>query len=263
MDPNLCKMLNHLSLEQLAIYLKIDLKKIQDLYSELSEDNEFLGEINEQIQSSRKFYQKAIFKHEELDSIDWMAIQRIILYILVRLYKPAVCLETGVFYGGNTCFILNALRRNNFGELISIDLPANEIKSNERHFLVGDGENIPDKLDSGFLIHESLKNRWNFIRGDSLQEIPKIKKEIDLYIHDSEHSFQFIKKEMSLIWEKLSKKATIVADDLDWSNGFFSFCVDKKIYPLIITDNGKSGLRARTGIVRLGHDLEKQKEVVG
>ena len=84
-----------------------------------------------------------------------------------------------------------------------------------------------------------------------------------MYIHDSEHSFQFIKKEMSLIWEKLSKKATIVADDLDWSNGFFSFCVDKKIYPLIITDNGKSGLRARTGIVRLGHDLEKQKEVVG
>jgi hypothetical protein len=44
------------------------------LYSELSEDNEFLGEINEQIQYSRKFYQKATFKHEELDSIDWMAI---------------------------------------------------------------------------------------------------------------------------------------------------------------------------------------------
>ena len=100
---------------------------------------------------------------EELDSIDWMAIQRIILYILVRLYKPAVCLETGVFYGGNTCFILNALRRNNFGELISIDLPANEIKSSERHFLVGDRENIPEELDSGFLIHKSLKDRWNFI----------------------------------------------------------------------------------------------------
>lgn len=68
---------------------------------------------------------------------------------------------------------------------------------------------------------------------------------------------------MSLIWKKLSTNALIVADDLDWSNGFFSFCVDKKIYPLIITDNGKSGLRARTGIVKLGHPLEKRVEVVG
>ncbi len=263
MNPNLCKMLNHLSLEQLSKYLDIDLKKIEELYSELLEDSQFLGEINEQIQSSRKFYQNAIFKHEELDSIDWMAIQRIILYILVRLYKPAVCLETGVFYGGNTCFVLNALRRNNFGELISIDLPANKIESSERHFLVGDGEDIPQELDSGFLIHKSLKSRWNFIRCDSLQEIPKIKNVVDLYIHDSEHSFQFIKKEMSLIWNKLSEKAIIVADDLDWSNGFFSFCVEKKIYPLIITDNGKSGLRARTGIVKLGHRLEKRPEVVG
>ena len=68
---------------------------------------------------------------------------------------------------------------------------------------------------------------------------------------------------MSLIWKKLSTNALIVADDLDWSNGFFSFCVEKKIYPLIITDNGKSGLRARTGIVKLGHPLEKRVEVVG
>ena len=263
MDPELCKILNHLSLEQLSKYLNIKLENIEEYYSELLEDKEFLTEINEQIQSSRKFYQNAIFKHEKLDSIDWMAIQRIILYILVRIYKPSVCLETGVFYGGNTCFILNALRRNNFGELISIDLPANEIKSTKRHFLVGEGENVPQELDSGFLIHKNLKKRWNFIRGDSLKEIPKIDKKINLYIHDSEHSFQFIRKEMSLIWNKLSNDAIILADDLDWSNGFFSFCVEKRIYPLIITDNGKSGLRARTGIVKLGHSLEKRKDVVG
>jgi predicted O-methyltransferase YrrM len=238
MDPNLCKMLNHLSLEQLSGYLNISIEKIEDYYKELLEDEEFLKEINEQIQSSRKFYQNAIFKHEELDSIDWMAIQRIILYILVRLFKPEVCVETGVFYGGNSCFILNALRRNNFGELISIDLPSSEINSEERHFLVGDQEDVPKELDAGFLIHESLKKRWKFIQGDSLKEIPKIEKKIDLYIHDSEHSFQFIKKEMSLIWNKLKRDAIIVADDLDWSNGFFSFCVERKIYPLIITDNG-------------------------
>ena len=263
MNPNLCKTLNHLSLEQLSQYLNIELKKIEEYYSELLDDSSFLIEINDRIKQSRKFYQNAIFKHEELDSIDWFAIQRIILYITVRIYKPSVCVETGVFYGGNSCFILNALRRNNFGELISIDLPSKQITSDQRHFLVGDKEDIPKELDTGFLIHESLKERWNLIRGDSLKEIPKINKNVDLYIHDSEHSFHFVQQEMSLIWKKLSDNAIIVVDDLDWSNGFYGFCVEKKIYPLIITDNGKSGLRARTGIVKLEHPLEKRVEVVG
>ncbi len=263
MDPNLCRTLNHLSLEQLSKYLNIELKKIEEYYSELLDDSNFLNEINDRIKESRKFYQNAIFKHEELDSIDWFAIQRIILYILVRIYKPSVCLETGVFYGGNTCFILNALRRNNHGQLISIDLPANNITSNQRHHLVGDSENIADGLDIGFLIHENLKIRWSLIRGDSHKEIPKIDKQIDLYIHDSEHSFHFIREEMLLILPKISENAVIIADDLDWSNGFFSICVEKKLYPLIITDNGKSGLRARTGIIKIGHPSEIQRDIVG
>jgi len=263
MDPQLCRTLNHMSLEQLSQYLNVKYSVIEEYYSELLNDDEFLSEINEQIKYARKFYQKGICKHEKLDSIDWMAIQRIILYILIRLFKPNVCLETGVFYGGNTCFILNALRRNNHGQLISIDLPANNIKSDLRHHLVGDSEDIADGLDVGFLVHENQKKRWSLIRGDSLKEIPKIKTQIDWYIHDSEHSFNFILKEMSLVWKKLSKNSIIIADDLDWSNGFFGFCVEKKLYPLIITDNGKSGLRARTGIIKLGHPSEQEKDIVG
>ncbi len=263
MDAHLCRALNHMSLEQLAMYLNVKLDKIEGYYTELLKDEEFLAEINEQIHYARKFYQKGICKKEMLDSVDWMAIQRIILYILVRLFKPTVCLETGVFYGGNTCFILNALRRNKHGHLISIDLPSNTIKPIQRHHLVGDTEDIPLGLDIGFLVHESQKKRWQLIRGDSHQEIPKIKKPINLYIHDSEHAFHFIRKEMSLVWKKLSKNAVIIADDLDWSNGFFSFCIEKKLYPLIITDNGKSGLRARTGIVKLGHPSGRHKDVVG
>lgn len=263
MDPNLCRTLNHLSLEQLAGYLGIELKIIEGYYTELLNDNDFLDEINEQVHNARGFYQKGVFMREALDTVDWLAIQRIILYILVRLFRPTICLETGVFYGGNTCFILNALRRNNHGHLISIDLPANTIKSSRRHHLVGDTEDIPPGLDVGFLVHESQKKRWQLIRGDSLVEIPKIKKKIDLYIHDSEHSFHFIRKEMSLVFKKMTKEGLIVADDLDWSNGFSSFCVEKKLYPLIITDNGKSGLRARTGIVKIGHPSSKRPDFVG
>src|SRR3989338_6858404 len=101
MEPELCRSLNLMSLELLASYLEVKHEVINSLYQELLEDREFLNELNEQLTKSRVLYQKGIFRHEELDSVDWMSIQRIVLYILVRLYKPAVCLETGVFYGGN------------------------------------------------------------------------------------------------------------------------------------------------------------------
>lgn len=263
MDAKLCRSLNQMSLEQLAGYLQIKPAKIDKLYQELLDDHQFLEEINKEITQVRKFFRKAIFRHEKVDSVDWFAIQRILLYVLIRMYKPSVCLETGVFYGGTTCFILNALRKNRHGHLISIDLPANFIEPDQRHHLVGDSEYVPESLDVGFLVPEALKKRWTLIKGDSLKEIPKIKGKIDFYCHDSEHSYDFIKTEMNLVWGKLSKDGIIMADDLDWSNGFFSFCVEKKLFPLLITDNGKSGLRMRTGIIRLDHPYRAKKDIVG
>lgn len=263
MDAQLCRSLNLMSLEQLASYLDLDINQIMLYYQELLEDSVFLEEINHRIQTVRPLFSKGIFKHEKLDSADWFAMQRILLYVLIRIFRPKRCLETGVFYGGNSCFMLHALRKNQEGELISIDLPGNALDQNLRHHLVGSSEDVPVGLDSGFLVPDSLKERWTLIKGDSLREIPKLKGKFDLYIHDSDHAYSFLKNEMSLVWDKLSSQAVVVADDLDWSNGFFSFCDAKHLFPLIITDNGKSGLRARTGVVHLGHRFRTSQDVVG
>ena len=263
MDAALCRQLNILSLEQLAAYLGEDIRRLTSLYQELLDDKAFLDEINGQIHVVRKHYTKGIFQHECLDTVDWFAIQRILLYVLIRLYKPARCLETGVFYGGNTCFMLHALRRNGSGQLVSIDLPGNAVDGNKRHHLVGNSEHLPPGLDVGFLVPNELRRTWTLVRGDSHAEIPRLTGTFDFYIHDSEHSYDFIKKEMSLVWDRLSPGAVAVADDLDWSNGFFSFCDEKRLYPLIITDNGKSGLRIRTGIIKRDHAFNKRADVVG
>jgi hypothetical protein len=252
-----------MSLELLASYLDVPFKDIESLYMELLDDRNFINELNEQITRCRQFFQKGIFRHESVDSVDWFAIQRIMLYVLVRLYRPSVCLETGVFYGGTTSFILNALRKNNHGALLSIDLPRIGNHDSTKHHKVGDTEDIPEGLDIGFIIHPDQKERWTLIRGSSLGEIPRINKTIDMYNHDSDHSFYFVKKEMEMVLPKLSSGAVIMADDLDWSNGFYSVCVENKFYPLIITDNGKSGLKARTGIVKLNHHCRLQKDFVG
>lgn len=263
MDPQLCRQLNLMSLDLLAGYLGEDISLILSFYQEILDDTSFLEEINNKINQVRTLYPKGICVHEHLDSVDWFAVQRIILYVLIRLYRPERCLETGVFYGGNTTFILKALDKNQQGELISIDLPGQEIEVDSRHHLVGDSEHIPPGLDIGFLIPDYLKDRWKLVRGDSHLEIPRLEGTFDLYLHDSEHSYNFIKREMSLIWGKLRSDALVIADDLDWSNGFFSFCDEHHQYPLVITDNGKNGLRARTGIIRRDHPFNNHSDVVG
>ena len=56
---------------------------------------------------------------------------------------------------------------------------------------------------------------------------------------------------------------TLLADDLDWSNGFYSIIDQQKLFPMIITDNGKSGLLARTAVVRLDHPFRNKEDIVG
>ena len=179
---------------------------------------------------------------------------------------PEVCVETGVLYGGNTAFMLNALHKNGHGRLISIDLPASEVTQVHgyvRHSKVGENESLPVGLEAGFMIPEYLKQRWEFIEGDSLKVLPKINRPYSFFCHDSEHSRDFVLKELDLAKQGIDPRGTMLLDDIDWSNGFFEFCVVHKLYPLLLTDNGKDGLRVRTGIVRLDHPFNRKAETTG
>lgn len=256
---------NLMSLELIADYYGVDYSKLKSYYDELQGDKKFLKALNERIKNCRNLYPKGLFLRRNINSVDWFGNQRVALYVLIRLLKPTVCVETGVFYGGTTTFILNALKKNKKGRLISIDLPDNKLSRAyfHRHEKVGDSEIIPKGLKTGFLVPEYLKNRWDFIEGDSLKVMKKIKGGFTFFCHDSEHSHDFILKELEIAKEKMPLNSTIFVDDIDWSNGFFEFCVKNKIYPLFLSDNGKDGLRVRLGLVRLDHPYNKKKDVTG
>lgn len=264
MDPQLCRSVNIMTMELIAKYFDVPVKDVNHLYQELLDDTQFLDEINEQIDHIRsQGHKKGLFSRGSLDTPDWFGVQRILIYIVTRLKKPDVCVETGVFYGGNTAFFLNALRKNGKGHLISVDLPGNLVLPDNKHQFVGDSEILPQNLDTGFLIHNNLKKNWNLVRGDSHQELPRLNEKVGIFMHDSDHSYEFVKKELSLIWKNLTHDAVIMVDDLDWSNGFFSFVDEKRLFPLVVTDNGKSGLAARTGVARLDHPFNHKSDVVG
>jgi predicted O-methyltransferase YrrM len=266
-DTRKCNLWN---LEQLAKFLDQAPAIFEGYYHEILDDTKFLEGVNARLESVRREhgFTKGIFRQKALDSVDWFAFERILLYVLVRHLRPSACLETGVYYGGNSAFMLAALHRNGAGRLISIDLPDSAIRrdgdsSHSRHPLVGDSELYEATLRPGFIIPDYLKGLWRFVEGDSLAEIPKLQEKFDIYLHDSDHSMDFLRAEIAASLPRLSPRAVIVADDIDWSNGFFAFCVERGLSPLLFTDNGKDNLRVRTGLVKLDHPRNDIHAITG
>ena len=256
-DSRKCNLFN---LATLARYMEIDQALLIKYYNELLADQDFLISINNRISEIRTKwgFKKGIFAKESILSVDWFAFERILIYVLIRYLKPKVILETGVYYGGNSAFALQALVKNGFGKMISVDYPDSEIRRDDavnklRHSLVGDSELYDPALRPGFMVPNSLYTNWELIEGDSLKVIPNLKEIFDFYIHDSDHSMKFLSQELTAAWNKLSKNALILVDDIDWSNAFFAFCVAHRLFPLLMTDNGKDNLRVRTGIALRGH----------
>jgi hypothetical protein len=230
MDIHETRQCNRWNLESLARYLSVDAAELMTYYQELLNDERFIQQLNARMLEvrSQHGFVKGIFQRESVSSADWFAFERVLLYVLLRHLRPNWALETGVYYGGNTAFMLAAIQRNGNGKLISIDLPDFRIRTEggtERHPLVGDSEWYDQtSLSPGFIVPDYLRSCWQFIEGDSHRVIPTLAGPFDFYIHDSDHSYGFIQKEMKLVRAKMTPSAVMVADDIDWSNGFYAFC---------------------------------------
>ena len=124
-------------------------------------------------------------------------------YTLCRMIKPEIVIETGVAYGVTTAFILKALSQNNRGILHSIDLPP----------LGKDADAFV-----GILVPDDLKSRWNLHRGVSRRILPKLLPQlgkVDLFVHDSLHTYWNIKRELRLVSPYLSRISVVLADDIE------------------------------------------------
>lgn len=255
-DTRKCNLMN---LRAVARYLGIPAEDLTGFYDELLADDLFLEGINQQIATIRAKwgFQKGIFAKDHISSIDWFAFERVLIYVLIRLKRPAWVLETGVYYGGNSAFALRALESNRHGRMVSVDFPDAQIRvdssASARHVLVGESELYEGGLKPGFMVANSLSQFWELVEGDSLKVIPQRSEIFDFYIHDSDHSMVFLTKELEAVWPKLAKDAILLVDDIDWSNAFFGFCAKKRLWPLLLTDNGKDDLRVRTGLALTGH----------
>ena len=254
---------NFYNIEKCENYFSLKKDSLKKYILELEKDRYFLKEISSQINFIKFNYgfKKGIFKNKIINNIHEFSFLRILIYCLVRHFKPKNILETGVYYGGNTLFLLKAIKKNNTGNIFAIDLPDKKIKKifkknikKYRHPLVKLTESYTTKLVPGFIVPIKYNKNLNLVLGEATKEINKTRKKFDFYVHDSDHSFNYLSGELKAVEKKMSKKNGImIIDDIDWSNAFYSHVCKKKYYPMLFSDNGKSNLRTRIGLIYKEH----------
>jgi hypothetical protein len=152
------------------------------------------------------------------------------LYALVRLARPAVIFETGVFDGFFSACLLQALDENQrrhgiAGRLVSIDLPAREEMACSTSRYAG-RTTLPRGHDPGWVIPSQLRRLWQPHHGDSRELLPRLVAEldrIDLFFHDSLHTDEHMTFEYETVWPKLPLGALLLSHDVHWNRAFPRF----------------------------------------
>lgn len=139
---------------------------------------------------------------------------RELVYTIVRLRQPAIVVETGVFDGLSSAYILAALNRNDHGKLISIDLP--------------DTGRMPSDIDGakpGWLVPERYHSHWERRFGDAREQLPAVVDEydLDIFLHDSLHTEDHIRFELRTAVTAMMPGSVIIADNVRHNDAFREF----------------------------------------
>lgn len=150
---------------------------------------------------------------------------RLMLYLLVRKYKPEIVVETGVAHGVSSAYILCAMRENDKGHLYSIDLPPEQaaVSKSDNGYELADKQ-VHRHFKVGHFVPECVRDRWTLILGDSRQELPKLLerlKKADIFYHDSLHTYEHMKFEYETVWDYIPKGGLLLSHDTLWNKAFY------------------------------------------
>jgi predicted O-methyltransferase YrrM len=145
------------------------------------------------------------------------------LWCLTRHLRPTNAVETGVARGVTTRVILEAMERNGYGRLWSIDLPP-QLRPHQNHEIAA-------------AVPADRRERWTLVEGSSRRKLPPLLDRlgtIELFVHDSRHTTQTLRFELARVWSHLAAGGVAVADDIDLNHGLPSFLATTKGYRDIV-----------------------------
>jgi predicted O-methyltransferase YrrM len=111
-------------------------------------------------------------------------------YAIVRAVQPDHVVETGTHLGLGSCILAAALLRNGHGSLTTIDIDP----------------------EAGHLIGEPWANVIERRTGDSVDILGALK-EVDIFLHDSLHTYDYETRELAAVEPKLAADALVLSDN--------------------------------------------------
>jgi Methyltransferase domain len=172
---------------------------IESLVDELASDTDLSTELEMRLASRQDRNRRMPFGRR----LGW--------YTIVRVCKPRLVVETGVHDGLGSTAILLALQRNALegidGRLVSMDL-------NDQ---------------SGWLIPERLRGRLELRFGRSLDVIAEALRtaSVDVFIHDSDHRYDYELAELRAIREFAAPAIVYVSDNAHATTALRDFATDE------------------------------------
>ena len=167
-------------------------------------------------------YEKSLKKYENCPVPMGGESNLNLLFNITINLKPKQIIETGVAYGWSSLAFLMAIKYNNNGKLVSVDMPYPAL-NNEKYV--------------GHVIPNELKKNWSLIRMADIDGIPNAinkYKNFDLCHYDSDKSYQGRMNSYPILWKSLNKNGIFISDDISDNRAFRDFLMQIKRKPFII-----------------------------
>jgi predicted O-methyltransferase YrrM len=151
------------------------------------------------------------------------------LYWLVRRVKPETIVQTGVCNGLSAAFMMLGLVKNGpGGRLHAIDLPPVFNPNDPAWTVEGSvyGFVIPEGKASGWMVPDAYRDRFEVWSGDTKDLLPAMVDKIgpiDIFYHDSDHTYNHMMFEFHQAKRKLNQGGVVIGDDVAWNASLWDF----------------------------------------
>lgn len=201
--------------------------------------DEMLQEIKT-IPHAEEVFQRKTFVEQYLQNLSashhahyhpgWVNLEdALFLYWVVRRKQPQVIVQTGVCNGLSSAFMMLALVKNgDAGRLHVVDMPP-IFNSNDPGWKIKDkvyGVVIPEGKTSGWLVPDAYRSRFEVLTGDAKVLLPELLTKlgnIDMFYHDSDHTYDHMMFEFIAAKNHLNPDGIIVSDDIAWNASLWDF----------------------------------------
>lgn len=209
---------------------------VQAALQEIAQDHDFLGDF---LSRQQRYAGREPKGHQFM----FMSYQggspffhQLVQYALVRLLKPNTVVETGGTPGNSSAFILRALQRNDKGVLHTVDLPPTDTLDPETQHSQGVWihAGMPEGQSSGWAIPDELRPRHHSHLGDAKDLLPGVLEEagtVELFIHDSDHSYEHMMFEFETAWPHIAPGGALMSDDIDDNASWQDFTSKMNLHP--------------------------------